>query len=185
MTSISGQAKKFILDSKKMLARFLKIFSIIGFKKTGDDPMPSVFDVANYVLKQTGNLSTIKLQKIIYYCQAWSLVWDDDPLFPEKIEAWANGPVVRELFDAHKGKFKVGQDDIHGCPEKLTPNQKETIDIVLKSYGNKPAQWLVDLTHLEEPWKKARGDAGPGDWCNCEISHADMAEYYSGILRDD
>ena len=31
-----------------------------------------------------------KLQKLVYYCQAWSLVWDEEPLFEARIEAWAN-----------------------------------------------------------------------------------------------
>ena len=58
----------------------------------------SVFDVAAYILDKLGPISTIKLQKLVYYCQAWSLVWDEEPLFSERIEAWVNGPVVRELL---------------------------------------------------------------------------------------
>lgn len=59
--------------------------------------MASVYDVATYILEKQGAMTTWKLQKLVYYSQAWSLVWDDDVLFPEEIEAWANGPVVREL----------------------------------------------------------------------------------------
>ena len=68
----------------------------------------SVFDVAAYILNKLGTISTIKLQKLVYYCQAWSLVWDEAPLFNEKIEAWVNGPVVRELFAFHRGAFQIG-----------------------------------------------------------------------------
>lgn len=68
--------------------------------------MASVFDVAAYILERQGPMTTWKLQKLVY-CQAWSLVWDDDVLFPEEIEAWANGPVVRELYNAHRGKRAV------------------------------------------------------------------------------
>jgi len=52
-------------------------------------------------------MTAMKLQKLAYYSQAWSLVWDEKALFPEKIEAWANGPVVRALYDRHRGMFKV------------------------------------------------------------------------------
>ena len=45
--------------------------------------MANVFDVAKYILEKLGTLSTMKLQKLCYYCQAWSLVWDDTPLFDE------------------------------------------------------------------------------------------------------
>ena len=43
--------------------------------------MASVFDVAKYILHKLGTVTTWKLQKLVYYCQAWSLVWDDEPLF--------------------------------------------------------------------------------------------------------
>ncbi|HSX11345.1 MAG TPA: type II toxin-antitoxin system antitoxin SocA domain-containing protein, partial [Chlamydiales bacterium] len=64
----------------------------------------SVLDVAAYILeKQPKNepITAWKLQKLVYYCQAWSLVWDEKPLFKEKILAWANGPVVKELYLRH------------------------------------------------------------------------------------
>src|SRR5680860_208464 len=69
--------------------------------------MASVLDVAEYILKETGSMTTMKLQKLVYYSQAWSLVWDEKPLFGEPIEAWANGPVVRALYEAHRGRFQV------------------------------------------------------------------------------
>src|SRR5260221_11586367 len=67
-----------------------------------DDRKVSVFDVAAYIIKKMGPVSAMKLHKLIYYCQAWSLVWDERPLFQEKIEAWANGPVIRDLFVFHR-----------------------------------------------------------------------------------
>lgn len=45
--------------------------------------MGSVFDTAKYILEKCGTMSTMKLQKLCYYSQAWSLVWDDAPLFDE------------------------------------------------------------------------------------------------------
>ena len=65
----------------------------------------SVLDVAAYILDKRGKMSTWKLQKLCYYAQAWSLVWDEEPLFEENIEAWANGPVVPRLYRKHQGQF--------------------------------------------------------------------------------
>ena len=68
--------------------------------------MANVNDVARYILERQGeNLSTMKLQKLVYYAQAWSLVWDEKPLFSSRFEAWANGPVCRELYNQHRGHF--------------------------------------------------------------------------------
>ncbi len=153
-----------------------------GRRERGGAEMATVFDVARYILKKQGRLNTVKLQKLVYYCQAWSLVWDEKPLFREQIQAWANGPVVPSLFRAHKGKFTVGATDFPaGDCRNLSTTQKDTIDGVLNHYGNRTAQWLVDLTHLEEPWKNARGKCPVGEPCSNIITRGDMMEYYSGL----
>ena len=142
--------------------------------------MANAHDVAAYILERQGEMTTMKLQKLVYYSQAWSLVWDEEPLFPEPIEAWANGPVVRDLYERHRGKFKV-RTWRGGDPRKLTATQKETIDAVLGFYGDKSSQWLSDLTHNEDPWRLARGDLSAGERGSSVISHAGMMEYYSSL----
>ena len=143
--------------------------------------MLGVFDVAAYILKKRGKMTAMKLQKLVYYCQAWSLVWDEAPLFKENIEAWANGPVVRELFENLRGQFMVEFIE-NGDPKNLSKTQKETVNAILKYYGDKPAQWLIDLSHAEEPWKNARKGLAPMERGNNIISHDSMAEYYSSLL---
>ncbi len=140
----------------------------------------SVFDVANYILAQRGVTTAMKLQKLVYYSQAWSLVWDGKALFPERIEAWANGPVVPDLYNAHRGQFEVSPFS-RGNPEKLDGVQIETVKAVLDYYGDRSSQWLSDLTHMEDPWKKAREGLSPGERGTNEISPASMEEYYSSI----
>jgi|SRR5579872_3809995 len=145
----------------------------------------SVFDVAAYILNKQPKQHPItawKLQKLVYYCQAWSLVWDEKSLFKEKIIAWANGPVVKELYEQHKGMFLVAKIK-GGNSEHLSANQKDTIDHVLKAYGNKTAQWLSDLTHLETPWIEAREGLQPGERGKAEIKLSTMYEYYSSITE--
>jgi len=144
--------------------------------------MANVFDVAKYILKKHGPTSTVKLQKLVYYSQAWSLVWDEKPIFKDKIQAWANGPVIPNLFRAHKGKFIVNTKDFsQGKLKKLNQDEKETINSVLDYYGDKTAQWLVDLTHLEDPWKDARIGCNPGERCSNKIRLGSLMEYYSGL----
>lgn len=141
--------------------------------------MTNVFDVAQYILENHGPMSAMKLQKLVYYSQAWSTVWDDDCMFPERIEAWKNGPVVRELWEVHQGFFRVDQIAA-GHPGELTKDEKDTVNIVMQFYGDKDAQWLSDLTHMEDPWKEAwaRGQ-------NTEITPEALSEYYSSIEPPD
>jgi uncharacterized phage-associated protein len=145
-----------------------------------DGPEVSCHDVAAYILEKCGKMSAMKLQKLVYYCQAWSLVWDDRPMFPERIEAWVNGPVVRELYDYHRGKFEITEWPL-GNPANLDDTARETIDAVLNFYAQRNAQWLSDLTHSEDPWRIARKNTADGVRGACEITLDVMAEYYSSI----
>lgn len=147
--------------------------------------MASIIDVAKYILERKGAMSTMKLQKLCYYSQAWTLAWDEVPLFQEDFQAWANGPVCRELFDFHRGQFLISADDLPQLCGKhnLLITECETIDKVLDFYGDKEGHWLSELTHKERPWKEARQKANalPGDSCSEVITKESMADYYAGL----
>ena len=145
--------------------------------------MLSVHDIAAYILsKMPTPLSAVKLHKLVYYAQAWSLVWEDHPLFAERIEAWVNGPVVPSLYDFHRGNYQVSEWP-KGIPDSIPLEDATTIDSVLKFYGDKSSQWLTDLTHSENPWIIARKGLGPNQRGNSEITLESMLEYYSGIRQ--
>lgn len=145
--------------------------------------MATVFDVAKYILDKYDAMSAMKLQKLIFYSQAMSLVWDDVPLFEDDFEAWAKGPVCRTLFNAHKGMFMLNNSEFLTpyAPDisRLTDEQKETIDTVVGSLIDYPPYVLSDMVHQEKPWKDARGDLPPGAWCDTIIPKSAMLEYYS------
>lgn len=144
--------------------------------------MASVFDVAKYILEKKGEMTAMKLQKLVYYSQAWHSVWEDDALFGEKLEAWVNGPVSPDLYRKHSGKFKVCSGDFEGASSTLlSGEQKESIDNVLLFYGDKTSQWLSDLTHAEEPWKNARAGLEPNERGNHVITISAMVEYYGSL----
>lgn len=143
----------------------------------------SVFDVAQYVLSRLNEpCTTMKLHKLLYYCQAWYLVWEDKPLFKEDIEAWANGPVIRALFNFHQGMYWATPVQLTlGNPSKLNDVQREDINNVLAFYGNKTSQWLIDQTHIEAPWRNARKGLLPNERGNRVISLEAISEYYSSL----
>jgi len=144
--------------------------------------MASVNDVAKCILDELGDITHMKLQKLVYYSQAWSLVWDEKPLFNEPIQAWANGPVAPFLYSKLRGHFQVSASEFSaGNTDAVDFSEKETIESVMRTYGNKSSQWLSDLTHMERPWQEARKGLGPGDHGSQEITHASMAEYYGSL----
>jgi len=141
--------------------------------------MSNVFDVANYIIEETEQLTAMKLQKLCYYAQAWSLVWEA-PLFNNKIEAWANGPVIPDLYREHKGQYCVNRLT-KGNSDNLSPEQKGTIKSVIDFYGKYNSQQLSDLTHMEAPWRKARVGIPDGERSSKEITHLAMDKYYSNL----
>lgn len=147
--------------------------------------MPSVHDVAAYILDEAGPMTAMKLQKLVYYSQAWHLVWDDEVLFPERIEAWANGPVVPELYGRHRGRYTVEAPWQWGSADALTDDQRETLNEVLNAYGDFTAQQLSVLSHSERPWQEARQGLQPLERGSEVIEPMIMADYYGSLLQDD
>jgi uncharacterized phage-associated protein len=146
--------------------------------------MANVTDVAKYILESLGEITAMKLQKLVYYSQAWNLVWEEKPLFNEEIQAWANGAVVPTLYAYHRRQFTVVSENIPGNVDNITPDQKANINKVLEFYGSYTAQQLSDINHQEAPWIKARGDYPPMANCNNEIPIVSIHEYHSGIWND-
>ena len=142
--------------------------------------MASVHDVAAFVLDLGGAMSTMKFQKLVYYCQAWSLVWDDVPMFKASIEAWAAGPVIRELFREHRKEFSVSKWP-KGNPRNLSDAAKGTVRAVVGFYGKMEAFELSNLTHAEDPWRDARKGLPDGAPSRNEIPVLSIATYYRGL----
>ncbi len=142
----------------------------------------SSMDVAKYILDKKGIISAMKLQRLVYYSQAWSLVWDDEPLFDDIIKAWTSGPIIPNLYDIHKWMYQVSSATFTNSAKKdLSENQKSTVDAVLEAYGNKSAQWLGDQTRFEKPWIIARSNLADNERGDQVITLKSMTEYYSAI----
>ncbi len=142
--------------------------------------MATAHDVAAYILQRTGPITAMKLQKLAYYSHAWHLVWEERPLFRERIEAWANGPVVRELYKEHRGRFSVDSWPL-GNPDALDTGERSSVDAVLDFYGKRSAHELSELTHREAPWRRARRSLSSGARSDAAINDADMFEYYDAL----
>lgn len=139
--------------------------------------MASVNDVAAYILAKQSPMTAMKLQKLCYYAQAWHVTWSDDALFEAPIEAWANGPVVPELYRQHRGQFHISTWE-SGDSKNLTEDEAESIDVVLDTYGAMTAYQLSELTHSEDPWINAREGLSPDERSNREILPSAMQEFY-------
>lgn len=132
--------------------------------------------------KEGKKISNKKLQKLLYYAQAWNLVFHNKPLFKEDIEAWIHGPTVRSVYNQFK-KFGFN-------PISITIDEKEiealkddkVLNDVWEVYGKYDADYLETLTHSEEPWQIAREETEYDEISSNIITLDSMREYYSKRL---
>lgn len=115
----------------------------------------SVHDVAAYTLQRLGKTHTLKLQKLLYYMQGWTLVATDEPLFTEEIRAFEKGPVVYNLWSAHRSTRWFERGAVAGNADRIPDELRPILDAVLEFYERFDRFQLVDKTHEEQPWKDA------------------------------
>lgn len=142
--------------------------------------------VADYLLcfaHEHGDLiSNLKLQKLVYYAQAWFLALNEnDQLIDEDFEAWVHGPVQPALYR----RFRANRwNPINVDPEKpeLDNDIESFLNEVIDVYWGFSAYELERLTHAEDPWNEARGDIPVDELSNAVISTESIKAYYSNLL---
>lgn len=158
--------------------------------KISSEKKPKSVVIAEYFIKKSqaeGHVITNKkLQKLLYYAQAWSLVFNGKKIFDAPIEAWVHGPAVQEVYSAYK-EFGFGNitTSINARDlEILTADEKKVLDDVWKAYGKFDANYLEILTHSEAPWQEARAGIAADEACSNEISPESMKAYYERRLKE-
>jgi len=152
--------------------------------------MVKAIDVARYLLylaacePEPEPLTPLRLQKLLYYAQGWSMGLRARPLFTEAIEAWDHGPVVREVYR----EFADHQDQPIGADGEadsvsLPQGDKDFIRSIWDHYKQYSAGKLRAMTHEEAPWRSARGESRPGERCRNEIAHADLLRHFEDEFR--
>lgn len=125
----------------------------MGNQQSSETTLPHAADVAKYMLIKKGSLTGFELEKLLYYCQAWSLAVDRKPLFSEEIHAYENGPVVKTVSMQHMGRRTVLPSSIDGDVNALSDTDIALIDAVLEAYEGMSGDQLARLSHEEEPWQ--------------------------------
>lgn len=149
--------------------------------------MYKIFDVANCFLKKEP-MDQKKVQKLCYYTQAWSMALNNRPMIDCEFEAWAHGPVCRELWKKlHEYTyFDIPQDVLKDIALPITDiNDIELIERVWETYKDFDGYQLEILTHQETPWINARGDTPQFQKCTSVISKEDMKIYYRSLYSGD
>lgn len=142
--------------------------------------------VAEYFLSKVDedagdSISNLKLQKLVYYAQAYHLAMYGLPLIPEPVEAWEHGPVVPDLYHSFKehGSQPIPPSDDFDA-SAYDERTRELLDEVYEVFGQYSAAKLRNLTHAERPWKEAYANGARGR----VISHSAMREFYKDFVTE-
>ena len=141
--------------------------------------MNSALDVARFIVNYCNEhnylISNLKLQKLLYFVQAYFLACTEsqNPCFEDPIEAWDYGPVVPSVYHEFKQYgsscipairyyYEFGTEDSlwslqkrEYSPDVLSEEDRNSISLVIDEFGHYSAYQLVELTHHQAPWKDA------------------------------
>ena len=150
--------------------------------------MNSIHDITDYIILRVkaedkdASLINLKLQKLLYYVQAWSYGIHKKPMFVGDFEAWIHGPVNREIYDRFNAtKYLYSEINIEDCRNRsvtLSSEDQEFVDFILENYLKYSGAELERLSHSEAPWILTRSGLHANDRCDKIILPKLMIDYY-------
>lgn len=156
--------------------------------------MYSALDIARYVVNYSNSkdygITNLKLQKVLYFIQAWFLMKKEERCFRNEIIAWELGPVIPEVYHEFKrfgssyipnvkSFLSIDNDDIWSMKrvaftdDVINDSDKEIINKIVDDLSEFSATYLVKVTHKQKPWIDAYAKGK-----NTIISEESMRNYF-------
>lgn len=137
---------------KKILDRYERLVEIRDSK---------IDQIANYIITNLGEVTPLALEKLLAFSNGISYALNGKQLIYDESQAWAHGPVYPYIYYKYK---KYGYKPIdngiyssHGwMTSKLSKEEIETIDMVIRTFGLYSPKTLEMISHSQKPWKEKR-----------------------------
>jgi len=146
--------------------------------------MATALDTARYLVllseqqEEAEPVTNLRLQKLLYYVQGWSLAARQRPMFADRIEAWRHGPVVPSVYAKVRNESQPIEVADLGVPDSLSEQDERFIHAIWDHYKKFAANELRRMTHAERPWRKAWGNLAPDDSGNEVITPESMRDFF-------
>ncbi len=155
----SGQLKERHARIQSGSRRRIRVLPPEKLRPDAETVSSSVLDAAAFLVQVPIPMSWLKIQDLLYFGQAWHLVWDGELLFPEPIVAVEDGIRIPVLDELLHGKFEVTPRDVRkGRDTRLTESARRTLSGMVKFYGQRSHFRLSEALIQEEPWRRARSN---------------------------
>ena len=146
--------------------------------------MLKAIDIANFFIDVSDfmdeeSITNMKVNKLVYFAQAWSLVKFNKKLFNEDIEAWKQGPVIPSVYKAFRTcESKNIEMTIGDYDESIfTAEQLNFLADIALTYGKYTALALRNISDKPgSPWALVYEKKK-----NNIISPESMTKYFSAL----
>ena len=141
-------------------------------------------DIANFFIDVSNSMdeeiiTNMKVNELVYFAQAWSLVKFNTKLFNENIEAWEHGPVIPSVYQAFRPcgskniEMTIGEYD----ESIFTSEQLNFLADIALTYGKYTAAALRNISHKPgSPWAQVYEKKK-----NNIITPESMKKYFSAL----
>lgn len=166
-----------------------KAMMAIADEENNAEEVGKIETVTQYILNKNDEITPLSLQKQLYFIQGFYLALYKEIIFHVNCQAWLHGPVYPEVYHKYK---KYGYNPIEDVEhfiynkkveEKLSDKEKDVVDMVTKTFGMYSGKILENITHKEEPWKKARRGIKTIDYSNEVISIDSIGNYFTKLSK--
>ena len=175
----------------------------------GNKSSDKINNVIQYLLIKCEDITTLALQKSLYYIQGFYFAFYKSFIFTDDCQAWIHGPVYKDVYLRYKdytftpidsptteisgikslGKLPnnkyTQKSDITQLTAELTTTlsatEKAVCDSVIDNLCCYSGKELERFTHHEEPWILTRGNLKTNDSSNKIISKKIIGEYFTKI----
>lgn len=150
--------------------------------------------VANYIIGRGGeegkHFTHLQIQKLVYFCHAWTLALCKYPLIYQPIIAWEYGPIIEDVFKSivkildisDLENQKVTKLIKQVLPASFNENEKEIVDKVYESYADMNSHQLSSIANADTtPWHVVRSRVND----DIVISDTLIEQYYTKIGNEN
>lgn len=135
-----------------------------------------------FFLNRCEDITLLALQKALYYTQGFNYAFNNNFMFKEDCQAWAHGPVYRDIYLKYKDYRFEPIDKVDTFDDSVfSPTELAVLESVAKNICCYSGKVLEMFTHNERPWLELRVDIPDDAKMNMIISKEAIADYFVSV----
>ena len=188
-----------VLEDPKEMLKYLEtnkdLITPVAYKKAVgkiteiklEEDKSKIYLIAKHIIAKMGDITPLSLQKLLYYIDGFSKSLLDRNIFDSRCEAWVHGPVYPVIYDrfSYYSYNSIDNEDFNDYKDiDISTDEIKLVDAVVDAFGCYSGKVLERMTHISEPWIKARDGVLENEASNNKINDEDIQTYFNGIVKE-